>query len=186
MAKKKKKTKKNIANSAEKTKVILHCIIMAICFLIMSYALLAFAFMEDPEKASLKYENCTFVSYTFVDEDRTYYNIYVEEYNIPLEIDNIIYERTNVTALKKLEKGDIVTVSLRQFKDTRDIYEMYSGDSYIIKYEDYLELHGEQADGMIKISLVIMIISAGMIVTEILHFKKKGNALPWPSKFYIN
>ena len=184
MSKKKKKNKrKKQIYAAQRTTVITHCALMLVVFLMFSYALFFFLTNDDPSKDSLVYEDCTFITYKFIDKKQKYYNIYVDEYDIPLEIDNIVFDRTNVNALQNLKKGDSVTVSLRPFKDTFTIYEMYCAENYILSYEDYLNAHSENADGMIKISTIFIILSSGMIITEIIYFKKTGKVLPWPRRY---
>ena len=58
-------------------------------FFIWGLTSLLFA-VDYPEKNELRYEECTFIGYENVRDRGTRYYIFVNEYDEPLEIDNIV------------------------------------------------------------------------------------------------
>lgn len=184
----------NKPSKTDKIFFIVHNVfyIFALCFFLFFGF---FTTTEYPAKESLVYEECTFIKSEYISKENRnhsttrYYNIYVEEYDKPLEIDNIIYDRIHQGFLSNLEKGDKITVSIRHYKDDMNLYdmnlyEMYYGEKYVLTYDDYSEGHKENDEiGFILAHVFIFLIS-GLIVAEFIHYKTKGKPLPWPRSVY--
>ena len=133
-----------------------------------------------PSKDKLTYENCTFLRYELkrsvgVKSGTTAkYLVYVEEYNKPLEIDNIVIKKANKEALQSLEEKDVIQISRRDY----NLYSASVGDTYILRYEDYLYCHNtNNLIGYIVVSSLILICS-GMLVADIIVYKKTGETMP--------
>lgn len=112
------------------------------------WVLIGFVSAEDyPDKNSLAYEECTFIKCEYIEYfyskhgKRKYYNVYVEEYDKPLQTDDLVYKRINKNALAELKGGDSVKVSLSEEKDFFEIYSMSCDGVSILSYEDYLAEH---------------------------------------------
>ena len=180
----------NKPSKSDKISFILHNIfyICALCFFL--FLAIMFTTTDYPTKESLVYEECTFIKYEYIVKENhnhsttRYYNIYVEEYDKPLEIDNIIYDRIHQGLLSTLEKGDKITVSIKHHKNDMNLYEMSYGEKYILSYDDYLDAHKENDEiGFILAPVLICLIS-GLIIAEAVHYKLKGKPLPWPRSVY--
>ena len=145
-----------------------------------------------PAKSDLVFEECTFIRYDYEKSENAkgsvtkYYNVYVEEYATPLEIDNIVYDDIDTRVLHKLKAGDIITVSIKEFKGAYSLYALYLGDECVLSYDEYLSVHKNNSDGTIKILIVLLVITSGWLLAEIIYFKEKGEAISWRYIRFLN
>lgn len=171
----------------EKTISIIHRVIsllLAVPFLILFIVDLT---QEYPPEESLVYEQCTFVKYEYIlkesrkSPETEYYEIYVEEYDIPLRIDNIAFHKANGAALSELKKGDKITLSIEFYReDLHYLYSISCGDTNILSYKDYIEAHsGNDKYGFI-ICPILFSLGIGLFIAEVIYYKKTGRSLPWP------
>lgn len=191
MTKKMLKERKRQRNK-EKNILKKHCAVISIFIIFFSVAVYCFSTIDYPSKDALVYEDCTFIRYEYKKEESSkgrvtkYYNIYVEEYDTPLEIDNIVYDNIDTRVLYKLKAGDIVTVSICESKDTRSLYAFSFGDDCILSYDEYLNVHTSNSDGMIKILIVLVVLTSGWMFAEIIYFRKKGKVISWRHVWFFN
>ena len=159
-----------------------------VVFITITLAFLAFSLFcfvnlilinKYPSSEDLKYEQCTYVRSEYVSVGRGYHNyyIYVEEYNEPLKIDNIVINRTNEELLFSLNKGDTIIVSIYD-NGKLDLFSVSYGNKYILSYEDYLAEHnGNNTVGKIA-TAVMSCIALGFLVGGSIYYKKTGECLP--------
>ena len=163
-------------------------IIQSVFFLALTlffvWALFGVMLIEEyPEKAELTYEECTFIKYEKIERrynrhsKMRYYYLYVEEYDQPLEIDNIVFPVTNEEALQRLKQGDKVTVSLYEYKGEINLYEAFCGSDSILNYEDYLSKHNGNNELGVIVCSVFICASIGLLFAGIVHYRKTGNSL---------
>lgn len=168
----------------DKTDKTMH-IIQSVVALLIATPFLLFLIAElkqdYPTKDSLVYEECTFVKYEYSNERYLkYYHIYVEEYAVPLEIDNIAFEKNMKIPLSDLEPGDKVTVSIENYRGTLYLYSIYNGDVHILSYEAYLDAHNENDKWGVIVCLFGTCAGLGLFTAEVVYYKKTKRALPWP------
>lgn len=170
----------------EKTSSIVHRIIallLATPFLIMFIVNLT---KEYPTKESLVYEECTFVKYDYVNKKgyrshTQFYDIFVEEYAVPLRIDSIVYNKVYKSALSDLKKGDKVTVCIEfHEEDLNYLSSISCGDTTILSYEDYIEAHTENDKYGYIVCPILFSLGIGLFIAEVIHYKKTGKSLNWP------
>ena len=159
-----------------------------VVFITITLAFLAFSLFcfvnlilinKYPSSEDLKYEQCTYVRSEYVSVGRGYHNyyIYVEEYNEPLKIDNIVINRTNEELLFSLNKGDTIIVSIYD-NGKLDLFSVSYNNDYILSYEDYLKEHnGNNVVGKIA-TAVMSCIALGFLVGGSIYYKKTGECLP--------
>lgn len=170
-----------------KEKIILkkHCIVISFFILLFAVGVYSLVSINYPSKDTLVYEECTFIRYDYEKSENAkgivtkYYNVYVEENATPLEIDNIVYDDIDTRVLHKLKAGDIITVSIKEFKGAYSLYALYLGDECVLSYDEYLSVHKNNSDGTIKILIVLLVITSGWLLAEIIYFKEKGEAISW-------
>ena len=137
---------------------------------------------HNPNKEELIYEKVTYIRYEYIRKgtknvSERYY-IFVNEYDKPLEIDNIVFDKVNRNALDNLISGDVLTVSIREYNDNYDLYSIAMNENYILSYEDYLTCHNRNNTlGLIIIPIVISI-AIFILVFGIIRYKKTGECLP--------
>ena len=141
-----------------------------IVFVIRTLAFLAFSLFclinltpmldKYPSKDELKYEECTYIKYEYVTWGyrASQYYIYVEEYNKPLKIDNIVVNKTNEELLFSLISGETITVSIEDDSKFYLFSVSYNG-KYILSYEDFLSEHNSNNIVGIIVIVVMLIIS---------------------------
>ena len=131
-----------------------------------------------PSANSLVYEECTFVRCEQKNTAKSSrYYIYVEEYEKPLEIDNIVLGQIDREALLALELGDKITVSKYDGKKEYTLYSLSHGETGILLYEDYLLRHNKNnAIGMV-ISSVFLSMVVGIFIWSVYYYKKTGKCL---------
>ena len=143
-------------------------------FFIWGLTSLLFA-VDYPEKNELRYEECTFIGYENVRDRGTRYYIFVNEYDEPLEIDNIVSSSVSESLLRDISSGDKITVSIDQ--SDKDLYSMYCGDINILSYDDYLSEHEpNNALGVVLLTLFSCLM-LGLLVVEIIYYKKTGDII---------
>lgn len=137
---------------------------------------------DNPPENSLVYEECTFKKYECVDTragkstSHRYY-IYVKEYDKPLEIDNIVFDRTYESDLSELKSGDKLTVSISESNDRIELYSLSCDDGYILSYSNYLEAHkANERLGITTLPLFSLVCLVAFI-KGISHYKKTGRCL---------
>ena len=167
-----------------KIQFIIMCSVLFILIIIFVIFLIGVLSIKYPNKEDLKYEECTFIKYEFI-ENRSvkssskHYNIYVEEYDKELRIDNIIYDDINKELLDKLKKGDKIIISVRENNEIYDIYSMSYKNNYILSYEAYLNGHYKNDKiGLIVIPIFIFI-TGGLLLFGIIYYKKTSKCFPF-------
>ena len=176
----------------EKNVLKKHCAVISIFIIFFSVAVYCFSTIDYPSKDTLVYEECTFIRYDYEKSENAkgsvtkYYNVYVEEYATPLEIDNIVYDDIDTRVLHKLKAGDTITVSIKEFKGAYSLYALYLGDECVLSYDEYLSVHKNNSDGTIKILIVLLVITSGWLLAEIIYFKEKGEAISWRYIRFLN
>lgn len=146
--------------------------IFLFCSVFFLSVYIGFALVEDyPDVNSLVYEDCTFIKYEYIEyrysksSKMRYYNIYVEEYDKPLQVDNIVYKRINKDLLLQLNEGDTIKVSLLEEKEKFYLYSLSCGGVYILSYEDYLSEHeSNDSIGSIVLPALLCMSFVGFIV----------------------
>ncbi len=185
------KERKRQRNKA-KNVLKMHCAVISLFIIFFSVAVYCFSTIDYPSEDALVYEDCTFIRYEYKKEESSkgsvtkYYNIYVEEYDTPLEIDNIVYDNIDARVLHNLMAGDIVTVSIREFKDTRSLYALSFGEKCILSYDEYLDVHTSNSDIMIKLLIGLLILTSGWLIGEIIYFQRTGKAVSWRYVRFFN
>jgi len=119
---------------------------------------------------------CTFSEYELKvyehrGSDSEVYYICVQEYEKPLEIDQIVSDLVNRRVLNGLEKGDQITVL---FDKKRNLSSLEHQGEYVLTYEEYVAEH-ERNDGVgVIVTLIMSSISWGLIIFLIVRYKKTG------------
>lgn len=153
--------------------ILIFCIILLVGILSVRH---------NPNKEELIYEKVTYIRYEYIRKgtksvSKRYY-IFVNEYDKPLEIDNIVFDKVNRNALDNLISGDVLTVSIREYNDNYDLYSIAMNENYILSYEDYLTCHNRNNTlGLIFFPIVISI-AIFILVFGIIRYKKTGECLP--------
>ena len=144
------------------------------------WAFVNMAFLGSyPPAESLELEECTVVEYELVTASRSsYYFIYVEEYEKPLEIGNVTKNVINREALMELEAGDTIVVSHYEGKRSFNLYFMAHGEKTILAYEDYLAEHEGNNTIGIWVTGVFSLSSIVLLIANTIHYKKTGRPLP--------
>ena len=121
-------------------------------------------------------QSCTFLEYEYQvierkNGDIERYYVYVQEYEKPLEIDQIVFDQVNRRVLNGLEEGDQITVL---FDKKRNLSSLEHQGEYVLTYEEYVAEH-ERNDGVgVIVTLIMSCISWGLIIFLIIHYKKTG------------
>ena len=131
-----------------------------------------------PSADSLVYEECTFVRCEQKNTAKSSrYYIYVEEYEKPMVIDNIVISQINREELLSLEVGDKITVSKYDGKKEYTLYSLSHGETGILLYEDYLLRHNKNnATGMV-ISSAFFSVVVSIFIWSVYYYKKTGKCL---------
>ena len=131
-----------------------------------------------PSADSLVYEECAFVrcEYKSTAKSSRYY-IYVEEYEKPLEIDNIVIGQIDREALLALEEGDTITISKYEGRKEYTLYSMSHGETDILSYENYLSKHtGNNTTGIVVCS-ILLCMTVGLCIGSVVLYRKTGECL---------
>ena len=157
-------------------------------FVVITLAFLSFSLFclvnltlidKYPSKGELKYEECTYVNYEYVSVGKGNHNyyIYVEEYDEPLKIDNIVINKTNNEILFSLNPGDIIIVSIEDYSGF-DLYSISYNGKYILSYEDFLFEHNSNNTVGIITTSIMALVSLAFLIGGIIYYKKTGECLP--------
>ena len=159
-----------------KTSFIISSIAILLFMGLMLFFLIGILCEQYPSEDALTFQECTFMKW----EKKTAYRnvryfVYVEEYEAPLEIDNIVLREVNKDVLSQLKQGDKVTVSISESKNKWKIYAFsYQGIS-ILSFEDYLSRHKlNDRIGTILCSAIAIALLGGF-VANIVYYRKNGN-----------
>ena len=183
------KSKEKIRNSVRRQPLKISFVIQSIFFLglviFFTWALIGVLSIEEyPSEDSLVYEECTFIKYEYkeIKYRRTstmkYYYLYVEEYDEPFIIDNIVFSKTNEEALQNLMGGDKITVSLFEDKDKLYLYSASYKQSDILSYEAYFVEHESNDSIGVIVCSVLLCMSLALFIAEVYYYKKNGKCLP--------
>lgn len=119
---------------------------------------------------------CTFSEYKLqvIERRGTYsevYYVYVQEYEKPLKIGQIVSDLVNQRVLKGLEEGDQITVLVDK---KQNLISLEHQGEYVLTYEEYVAEH-EKNDGVgVIVTLILSCASWGLIIFLIVHYKKTG------------
>ena len=131
-----------------------------------------------PPAESLELEECTVVEYELITASKSsYYFIYVEEYEKPLEIGNVTKNVINREVLLELKAGDTIVVSYYEGKRSLNLYSLAHGEKTILAYEDYLAEHGVNNTVGIWITGALFLASIALLIVNTLHYKKTGECI---------
>ncbi len=161
-------------------------IISLLCAGVFLFLLIVVLRQDYPSENSLVYEDCTFIKYEYAQNstrrtDIEYYYIYVEEYGLPLKIDNIVFDEKYGSALSRLKKGDKVKVSIEFYKeDSYFLYSMSCDGVDILSYDDYIQAHTQNNKYALIVCPILICMGTGLFVAEVIYYKKTGKSLPWP------
>ena len=148
----------------------------------LSLLILLLTMDKYSEDKVLVYEDCTFIRCE-LKENVTHrsrscrYLIYTEEYDKPLEIDNIVQGKTNQELLLSIKQGDTIVVSIKD-KETLDLYSVSYNNEYILSYEDYLDKHNSNNKIGIIFNSVMSAILLSAFIIEVIYYKKTGRCVP--------
>ena len=132
-----------------------------------------------PSADSLVYEDCTFVRCEQKNTAKSSrYYIHVEEYEKPLEIDNIVLGQIDREALLALELGDKITVSKYDGKKEYTLYSVSHGETDILSYQDYLSRHNSNNTTGIVVCSILLCMTVGLFIGAVIHYRKTGKCLP--------
>jgi len=163
----------------QKKAVVLTCIVILIFLAFILYCFVNILnIFEYPKKELLTYERCVFIKYEengFSRHPRYY--IYVEEYEKPLEIDNIVFSAADEELLDLINKGSQIRVSIREEKDNLSLYSVEYNGKYILTYDDYLFRHNQNNTIGIIVTLIIGCICVTLLIITIIYYKKTGKNL---------
>ena len=156
-------------------------VIITITFLTFSlFCLINLTLLDKyPSKGELKYEECTYIKYEYVssgNREHQYY-IYVEEYNDPLKIDNIVINKTNEELLFSLNSGETIIVSIEDDSEFY-LFSIYYNSKYILSYEDFLSEHNSNNVVGIIVTSIMASISLAFLIGGSIYYKKTGECLP--------
>ena len=163
---------------------IILLIITIIITLIFFTVIMIYSFgIKFPNPSDLQYEKCTFKYFELGRSDPNSSNInkcyiYVEEYNIPLEIDNIVYRDSYKEELSKLKSKDELIVSFEKKESSYNLYSLETKNTIILSYSDYLNKHEKQRKTGIITFSIITSVSILILIIEIIYYKKTGECLP--------
>ena len=163
---------------------IILLIITIIITLIFFTVIMIYSFaIKFPNPSDLQYEKCTFKYFELGRSDPNSSNInkcyiYVEKYNIPLEIDNIVYRDSYKEELSKLKSKDELIVSFEKEESSYNLYSLETKNTIIISYDDYLCKHENQRQIGITIFSIFTSVSILLLIIEIIYYKKTGECLP--------
>ena len=135
-----------------------------------------------PNKSELIYENCTFIRYEYVKKYVSpgiseKYLIYVNEYETPLEIDNIVFNEINANVLNSIKSGDEIVVSIQYDHDKNNLYSMAYKEKNVLSYDDYLTRHTKNNRFGIVVTSIMIAITASLLVFGIIYYKKTGKTI---------
>ena len=156
-------------------------VIITLAFLTFSlFCLINLTLLDKyPSKDELKYEECTYIKYEYVssgNREHQYY-IYVEEYNDPLKIDNIVINKTNEELLFSLNSGETIIVSIEDDSEFY-LFSISYNSKYILSYEDFLSEHDSNNVIGIIVTSIMASISLAFLIGGSIYYKKTGECLP--------
>lgn len=156
-------------------------VIITLAFLTFSlFCLINLTLLDKyPSKDELKYEECTYIKYEYVSSGNTehQYYIYVEEYNAPLKIDNIVINKTNEELLFSLNSGETIIVSIEDDSEFY-LFSISYNSKYILSYEDFLSEHDSNNVIGIIVTSIMASISLAFLIGGSIYYKKTGECLP--------
>ena len=166
-------------NSKQRVAFIAQSILLLCAIGFLLYCLVGVVSIgKYPSANSLVYEECTFVRCEQKNTTKSSrYYIYVEEYEKPMVIDNIVISQINREELLSLEVGDKITVSKYDGKKEYTLYSLSHGETGILLYEDYLLRHNKNnATGMV-ISSAFFSVVVSIFIWSVYYYKKTGKCL---------
>ena len=179
---KKKKAKRNRTKKKiykDRVGFTIEMIAFSLCAGLFLWGFFSLLVTDYPPQDELVYEECTFIrSERDASARSVRFNIYVEEYEMPLEIDNVVIDKADREALSRLKAGDKITVSRRDGKNNHDLYAMSHGETRILTYEDYLSEHEENNATGLGLTAVMSILSVFILIVAAVHYKLTGRTLP--------
>lgn len=122
-------------------------------------------------------QTCTFLDYDHVVRVSTkglnseWYDIYVQEHEKPLQIDQIVFDQINKSVLFDLNEGDEITVLLDK---KNKVISMAHDGQYALTYEDYVAEHERNNTVGIFASLIMCGMSVGIIIFLVAYYKQYG------------
>ena len=149
------------------------------------WAFVNMAFLGSyPPAESLELEECTVVEYELITASKSsYYFIYVEEYEKPLEIGNVTKNVINREVLLELEAGDTIVVSYYEGKRSLNLYSLAHGEKTILAYEDYLAEHEGNNTVGIWVTGALSLASIALLIVNTLRYKKTGECISLQGRY---
>ena len=163
----------------EKSALVINCVIflaLAILFGTCFVVLAGTTYSEDRYTEQI----CTFSECDYVVHERggargtEYYDVYVQEYEKPLQIDQIVFDQVNKSVLFDLKEGDQITVLLDQ---KNHVISMAHDGQYVLTYEDYVAEHESNNTVGVFATLILCGMCLGLVIFLIFRYKKTGRVL---------
>ena len=158
-----------------KTTFIVSSIAIVIVTILLLFLWMGILMERYSAQEELTYEDCTFIKYERKASAKSVrYLIYVEEYEVPLEIDGIVIRLVNKNVLSLLEAGDKVTVSLYESKNKWGVYAMSHEGTSVLSYDDYVRRHKDNdRTGLVFLPVAMAAFIGGFIV-NVHQYRNKG------------
>lgn len=156
--------------------------LIVLCVIFSALAILfgvGFVFLAGTNYSEDQYleQTCTFLDCEHVvherisDADVEYYEIYVQEYEKPLQIDLIVFDQVNKSLLFDLDEGEVITVLLDK---KNHVISMSHDGQYVLSYEDYVAEHESNNTVGVFVTLIMCGMSVGIVIVLIVYYKKHG------------
>ena len=160
---------------SEKIMLIVVCVLLSLFGILFGMGFISTT-TASYSKDQYTEQACTFLAYEYEIWERKgadweSYEIYVQEYAKPLEIDHLVFDQVNRRVLNNLEQGDQITVLLDKKLNVISIE--HQGE-YVLTYEDYVAEHGNNDTIGVIVTLVLCCACWGVIIFLIVHYKKTG------------
>ena len=170
---------------------ILFLIISAPCVILFTFLFIQSLTVTYPDKSELQYETCTYVDYEHErhssGKGRTShsYKVYVEEYDVPLTIDNIVFPAVPEERFLTLKKGDKVTLSIESSDDKLYLYALSVNGRDILSYDEYLDEHSGNDKVGAYFFPIMIIMSLGLMLKGFFALKNNRTSKRSSKRRYI-
>ena len=156
---------------SEKIMLIVLCVLLALFGVLFGMGFVSTT-TASYSKDQYTEQTCTFLTYEHeVGADWESYEICVQEYAKPLQIDNIVFDQVNRRVLNDLKQGDQITLLLDK---KQNVISMEYQGRYVLTYEDYVAEHENNNTVGVIVTLILSCACWGVIIFLIVHYIKNG------------
>ena len=160
---------------SEKIMLIVVCVLLALFGILFGMGFVSTT-TASYSKDQYTEQTCTFLTYEYEVWERKgadweSYEIYVQEYAKPLQIDNLVFDQVNRHVLNDLKQGDQITVLLDK---KQNVISMEYQGRYVLTYEDYAAEHENNNTVGVIVTLILSCACWGVIIFLIVHYIKTG------------